>query len=660
MKKHCLMMALLACQGWTGHSLAQNKPAEDVPAVPARRVVPCGIDSGPAAHSGLVHGDEVVFETLVLVPDAAWLRLRFASVDLAPGAFLRIESLLDGGTQILDRESAAQWGNTSCYLNGDAVVVELVSPAGVGPSRVVVGDATAGGAAGSSRSPCGPDDRVLSSDPRSARYEPTGCTAWLFNDFNRMFLTAAHCEVGATGVVEFNVPLSTQGGTSVHPPPEDQYAVEPASVQSAYAGIGTDWAYFGVYPNSNTGLTPWQRQGQAFVLAPVVPDMAGQTVRVTGYGVITASMPVTWNHAQTTCAGAYMGRAGTVLSHRADTTRGDSGAAILDESTGLAIGIHTDSACQPGGGGANKGSSLDAPGLRGALASPRGVCGSGLGPVEGPLFIAGDLANNFGTLRLSDGKFGRLEQMPARIEGLAYNRNRRVFYAIDRDNRLYTIDAGSSSGDAVTPGVIVSGTDLSINGLAYDPGNDVLYGVAGSNGQLVVISTSSGVASPRGTPAGGGVSALDYDYRTRTLFGIVDSASGSRLVRINPDGSRVTLGALGVGISDCNGLAYNDRDGFLYTVDAVDGRLLRVNPGTGAATAVGFSGGVFGASYGMACEQLSACAADFTQDGVVDFSDYLEFLSLFDQGDSRVDFSGDGIVDFSDYLEFLSLFDAGC
>ncbi|MCC6676351.1 MAG: hypothetical protein IT436_04330 [Phycisphaerales bacterium] len=54
------------------------------------------------------------------------------------------------------------------------------------------------------------------------------------------------------------------------------------------------------------------------------------------------------------------------------------------------------------------------------------------------------------------------------------------------------------------------------------------------------------------------------------------------------------------------------------------------------------------------------CPADLNGDGIVDFSDYLEFLNLYDALDPRVDFNMDGIVDFSDYLEFLNFYDAGC
>ncbi|MCC6675866.1 MAG: S8 family serine peptidase [Phycisphaerales bacterium] len=54
------------------------------------------------------------------------------------------------------------------------------------------------------------------------------------------------------------------------------------------------------------------------------------------------------------------------------------------------------------------------------------------------------------------------------------------------------------------------------------------------------------------------------------------------------------------------------------------------------------------------------CIVDLNGDGLVDFADYLQFLTYYDAADLRADFNGDGLVDFSDYLEFLSLYDAGC
>lgn len=54
------------------------------------------------------------------------------------------------------------------------------------------------------------------------------------------------------------------------------------------------------------------------------------------------------------------------------------------------------------------------------------------------------------------------------------------------------------------------------------------------------------------------------------------------------------------------------------------------------------------------------CRADLNGDGLVDFTDYLAFLNLYEAQDPRADFNGDGLVDFADYLAFLNLYDAGC
>lgn len=69
---------------------------------------------------------------------------------------------------------------------------------------------------------------------------------------------------------------------------------------------------------------------------------------------------------------------------------------------------------------------------------------------------------------------------------------------------------------------------------------------------------------------------------------------------------------------------------------------------------VGDSGSAY--IFGLNC----ACPADLTGDGLVDFTDYLEFLNLYDAGDPRADLNGDGFVDFSDYLAFLNFYDVGC
>ncbi|MCC6676771.1 MAG: hypothetical protein IT436_06470 [Phycisphaerales bacterium] len=67
-----------------------------------------------------------------------------------------------------------------------------------------------------------------------------------------------------------------------------------------------------------------------------------------------------------------------------------------------------------------------------------------------------------------------------------------------------------------------------------------------------------------------------------------------------------------------------------------------------------------GAAFVFPLPCTAICAADMNADGLIDFSDYLIFLNLYDAADLRADLNGDSLVDFSDYLEFLNRYDAGC
>lgn len=54
------------------------------------------------------------------------------------------------------------------------------------------------------------------------------------------------------------------------------------------------------------------------------------------------------------------------------------------------------------------------------------------------------------------------------------------------------------------------------------------------------------------------------------------------------------------------------------------------------------------------------CPADINGDGVIDFFDYLDFVSAFSSGMPVADFNGDTTIDFFDYLDFVAAFSAGC
>jgi len=336
--------------------------------------VPYQLDSGPIVNEGVA--TTVAYSGQVQVPDAVWLRLTFSQVILGVDpltgaeALLRITSALDGASQTHTSATLAQWNQTSAYFNGDTVTVELIVGPNATPSQVVIDAVLAGPAQGGGiESQCGPtDDRVPSDDDRAARILPIGCTGWLIDDAANCFLTAGHC-AGGMDVCQFNVPLSSAGGALQHPGPEDQYSVDATSIQSVAGGIGNDWGYYGCFANTETGLTAGEAQGVTHVLAAAAPPVAGQKIRITGYGV--DSTPSEWNQIQQTHAGPYALLNGNQIGYQTDTEGGNSGSATVDVTTGLAIGIHTDGGCASG---FNSGTAIHNAGLQNALANPQGRC----------------------------------------------------------------------------------------------------------------------------------------------------------------------------------------------------------------------------------------------------------------------------------------------
>lgn len=347
---------------------------EILPHEVARRVERIGIDSGVIAHEG--GRETTIYQTLVRVGDAPWLRLSFSEATLSPGAFVRVTSAKDGYTQRLDAAAMQVWGNTSAYFNGDTLMVEIVARRG-GLNRIVINEAEVGMEPDRTDTICGTtDDRVLSNDARQGRAMPIGCTAWMITDCARCFITAGHCSTASLQVIQFNVPLSLPNGTLQNPPPEDQYSVDVSSKQSVNGGVGNDWGYFGTFRNTTTGLTPYEKMGHvAYTLAAAAPAVAGQTLRITGYGLTSPAN--TLNQVQKTHTGSYNSVAGNTVTHRVDTTGGNSGSPVEDTTTGLAIAIHTHAGCTSTGG-ANQATNIGIAALRTALLNPRGVCLLGL------------------------------------------------------------------------------------------------------------------------------------------------------------------------------------------------------------------------------------------------------------------------------------------
>jgi V8-like Glu-specific endopeptidase len=361
------------------HEPLQPEPEPIAPISFPEHLVPLDLDSGQRAATPGAGDMQLVYSTVVRAPDAPYVRVVFEELSLpgTPGtpdaAFVQITSLHDQAVQQLDARTGAQWGNRSAYFNGDAVSVELFVSPETPPARVRIGGLIAGEWLAPERSICGTvDDRTLSADPRVGRLMPAACSAWLFNERDNCLLTAGHCSLSGSQVVQFNVPLSDAAGNPVAPPPQDQYPVDPNSIQTTgNAGVGRDWATFGVFNNADTGLSPLEAQGASFQLAASAPEVSGQVIRVTGFGSTSAPVPRTWNAAQKTHSGLYESVSPTTIKYIVDTTSGNSGSPVIDLSTGLAIGIHTHGGCNTGG---NQGTAIHLPALQDALNNPLGVC----------------------------------------------------------------------------------------------------------------------------------------------------------------------------------------------------------------------------------------------------------------------------------------------
>jgi len=608
-----------------------------------------------------------------------------------------ITSLRDGAQQTLDALSLAQWNYTSAYFNGSAVQVDLViwpdaSDAQAGPDRtsrlVIDGYDRNDAPLLSVQDLCGSDNRVPIVDNRIGRLS-NFCTAWLTSDTNGGLFTAGHCSPAIGSSVSFNVPRSLANGQTVASSPDDQYPIQAISVQGQSIQRGRDWCYFGAVGNSNHGLLPIQRQQASFATA-FAPVPSGQTIRISGMGGSVSPSDPTNNFAPTTDTGPYSLLSGTTVFYYADTTGGNSGSPVIDISTNLSIGIHTHAGCAFLGNGGTAMQLID---LQNAIAAPRGVLSTGRGTPgsggAGPgqtLYVLGDLANNFGTLRTLPQGLGKRAQFGSRWQGLAFNPVSETLFAIDGTNRLYSV---TTAGSFASLGIVTGVTGLvdTFSGLAYDAQTSGLYAMAAGRGQLVRIGFETGgpVATPIGPTRAGVYRALEFDGRARVFYTVNMEAASARLVRLDAlSGAATIVGPLGnspqgsiiVNVADLAIAA----DGTLRGVNGDTGELVSISTTTGGATTLGGTGGLYQPAIGLASTVVRLpCLADVASDsldatrvpnGSVGPEDLDAFITGFiaanaaiaDVANDSLDttFNPNGSVGPEDLDAFISSFIAGC
>ena len=705
--------SVLLCGGPIGAAIAQD--IQPAPLITEPMAVE--IDSGLVRNQ--TDAETVVFSQRIFIPGAAALRLEFDDVLLSglvsdgTGSYLRIRSTLDGAEQRLNSLHVAQWRNTSAYFNGDEVVLEIVAEPGTGDNRVRLSTVQAEFQPFVQESICGPtDDRQLITDNRAARLLPIGCTGWLIHDCNHCLLTAGHCS-GSSGditVVEFNVPLSNSNGSLNHPPPEDQYAPDQASRQSnGGLGIGNDYGYFGVFPNSNTGLTPYDAYGDAYYLT-TPPPVQGQDIRITGFGVTSSPVPNSWTQVEKTHTGPYFSLSGTTVSYQVDTTGGNSGSPVVDESTGLAIGIHTHAGC--GSNSGNYGTGLNLPAVQTALANPKGVCECPLLTFNFPGGLPESVDPAGGT-QVTIEVLANGDVIPQPGTGLFYYDSGSGFTSLPmsetQDNVYvamfpsfqcgstvrYYFSAETTLGDVVNePRLAPNQYYAALAAISYTLVTSDDFNV--DSGWTVTNSNVTGGAWVRGIPVGSGGNAPteDFDgsgfcYLTGNFVGGSDVDGGpTRLISPNYDVSTMTDPYVSFARWFYNQPADEDRLSIFVSGDnGATWTLVKAVPHAGKQWIVdGFHVRDFvpGANTArvrfnvadnpddsdteaaidafeiseLICD--SGCAADFNGDGDVNTLDVLAFLNAWTAGDAAADFNGDGDVNTLDVLAFLNAWNAGC
>ncbi len=725
MKQGCAFGLVLVCvSGMTTSALAQSSSYSNDRMVgdfeePSLREIPMDVDSGIVRVSDFQPGARDVqvpiWEQVIEISDADWVRLRFSDVVLARStqevreSYLRITSLRDGYEQYLDARSLEQWSNTTAYFNGGAVKIEIMaSPnASAQVNRVHVSGVQASAPIEGDRSICfSVDDRTLSFDNRDARLMPVGCTAWLFSDHGNRMLTAAHCGPDGGDVIQFNVPLSSNGGSPQNPPPQDQYPVDNSSVQDSIGGIfiGNDWAYFGVFDNSNTGMSPGQSYGVNHDLAQSPITGNGRPIRITGYGSTSSPVPASWYLVQKTHVGPLASIIGNTVRYQTDTTGGNSGSAVLDENTQLAIGIHTNAGCGSSGG-SNQGTSLFNNDLQNALDNPLGICqprNIQASLVFEPTHIqpeGGDVV----TLSIDNLQGHTLVGVPMMFidasDGTSFSQamtdngngtydgtfasyycGSDVQYYFELEDEQGTIVRVPETGTFNT----VALDDLTI---AFEDDFEtnqgwLSYTTGGSGSFIRTIPVGHGLGDPDADADGSGRcyvtsnnNGIDVDNGSVVLVSPLSDLSsiGNPVLRVaawmtgtGPDSMKIEFSSnagitytLVDSITSTGGqwapLSYNIADyvtlnnAFLMRVTVTD---------AGADTTV--EGGIDAFKISSEVCDSSGCPADLTGDGNLDFFDISAFLAAFSSMDPAADFDGNGNFDFFDVSAFLAAFSAGC
>jgi hypothetical protein len=138
-----------------------------------------------------------------------------------------------------------------------------------------------------------------------------------------------------------------------------------------------------------------------------------------------------------------------------------------------------------------------------------------------------------GTIDTRDARWSTIGNAGPVINGMAYNPNDDVFYGISAgSSNVYTINADSGSATTIGRGGGIAYGNA--NGLAYDPLRDILFGSDNNTHSLFTINTTTGESAPiagfnnRFTE----IEGLAFDGDNDILYGLAPLERA--IVRIDP------------------------------------------------------------------------------------------------------------------------------
>ncbi|TAH35471.1 MAG: hypothetical protein EYC70_12495 [Planctomycetota bacterium] len=142
-------------------------------------------------------------------------------------------------------------------------------------------------------------------------------------------------------------------------------------------------------------------------------------------------------------------------------------------------------------------------------------------------------------------------------------------------NELGEIDRATAAWTTIGP----QGVGFAINGLAYDPRNDRLYGIAPNDQRLYLLDMDTGAATPIGASGATGfanANALAYDALNSLMYSA--DLNTNTLFRVDPATSTgIPVGVI-QGAADIEGLGYDPERNLLYGLDDRDDRIVRIHP----------------------------------------------------------------------------------